>query len=103
MARACLSLVRANDTVAQAEPICREVSTSPRHAADLVGLLGAAIRGEFTLPDFPPRETGPVGRLRASLDGAGNETTAADPTPAASPRDGTIASTRWDNTVVLSW
>jgi hypothetical protein len=44
LAWACLSLVRANDTVAQAEPIYREVSTSSRHAADLVGLLGAAIR-----------------------------------------------------------
>ena len=28
MAWTCLSLVRANDTVAQAEPIYREVSTS---------------------------------------------------------------------------
>ncbi len=86
MAWACLSLVRANDTVAQAEPIYREVSTSSRHAADLVGLLGAAIRGELTLPDLPPRETGPVDRFGASLDGAGHETAAADPTPVAAPR-----------------
>jgi hypothetical protein len=48
-----LSCVRAYDMVAQADPVYREFRTSPRHAADLVGLLGVAIRGELTLLTFP--------------------------------------------------
>jgi hypothetical protein len=61
------------------------------------------MRGELTLPDLPPRETGPVDRFGASLDGVGHETAAADATQVVSPRHGTIASELWDNAVVLSW
>lgn len=103
MAWASLSLVRANDMVAQAQPIYREVGTSPRHAVDLVGLLGAAIRGEPALPDLPPREAVPVDRLGGSLAGSGNETAAADPTPVTSWRHCSTAPGRWGNAVVLSW
>jgi hypothetical protein len=81
--------------VAQAKPIYREVRTSPRHGVDLVGLPGAAIRGERTLPDLPPRKAGPVDRLWASLDRSGNETAAADPIPVTSRRRGSTAPGRW--------